>query len=246
MANKKATSTWRNVSVNVNVSVSVNVGWQVSNIGHQTSTHRSGTYHLLIKMSKLSHWHWLMTMETMEMEMEMETMEMEMSTTWHSHEILNSVRISCGRMPMLNAFFLSTLGTTSAQQHSTRIHYVLCMRVISFFRTAEQLFSQSDIQPTNHPSIHPSIHPSFHRFVSAESHSWNHHHHHHPWLSWFMASIEFWLTISPAFKVSVSRIRRYQLVVWLFLFLLFFSYLFWLVSSSFEFWDKWCSFAKWF
>lgn len=59
---------------------------------------------------------------------------------------------------------------------------------------------------SSYPSIHPSKHPTCHPSVSGSS--WGHHHQQHniPRLSWFMASIEFWLTISQAFKVSVSRI----------------------------------------
>jgi len=155
----------------VNVIVNVIVGWQVSNIGHQTSTHRSETYHLLIKMSKLSHWHWLMTMETMQtMKMEMEKeneleMEMKMSTTWHSYEILcedlmwhdASAKCFLSVLPTRNDKCLTPKPTHHYRkegQHSARIHIHCVWEWFHFFELQD---SYSVRHSTNHPTIHLSI-----------------------------------------------------------------------------------------
>lgn len=83
--------------------------WQVSNIGHQTSapSWASGSYHLLIKMSKLSQWHWLMTMATYEMMMllmMMRSSPMYSTLAWGSRVACDMWHEAGYRMPMLNAF----------------------------------------------------------------------------------------------------------------------------------------------
>lgn len=166
----------------------------------------SGSYHLLIKMSKLSQWHWLMTMETFEMMMllmlTMRSSAMYPTLAWGS-------RVACGWLQDANAkCFLPVLlkrqvpatwmlGRGSRkrrqQQHSTRIH---CLSDFNFFEL--QPVTQAGRQAGSHPSIHQCwMRVALEAIISITI----------LWLSWFMASIEFWLTISQAFKVSVSRIR---------------------------------------
>lgn len=126
-------------------------------------------------------------------------------STWHSS------RISCGRMPMLNAFCGSRTKRLSPPTsllhppltHSARIHCAHCewfqLLLYFFFQLSIHPSIQASKQATNVPSIRQWQRDALEAIISIT------------FQSWFMASIEFWLTISQAFKVSVSRIRYLRL-----------------------------------